>query len=60
MQGSLSLDLVRQQGLLSTPFQRVYFSDKEDFYRENFHLADANEIMPDLRSKVAIGGRLYF
>lgn len=60
LQGSLSVDLVKQQGLLSTPFQRVYFSDKEDIYRENFHLADANEIMPGSRSKMAIGGRLNF
>lgn len=60
LQGSLSVDLVKQEGLLSTPFQRVYFNDKEDFYRGNFHLADANEIMPGSRSKVAIGGRFNF
>jgi len=60
IQGSLSLDLVLQQGLLSTPFQRVYFADKEDYFIEDFHLADDIERMPDSRSKVAIGGRLNF
>lgn len=60
LQGSLSLDLVRQKGLLSTPFQRVYFRDKDDIFRGNFHLADANELLPGSRSKLAIGGRLNF
>ena len=58
VQGSLSLDLVRQEGLLSTPFQRVYFKDVEDSFIENFHLADAIEQLPNQRFKVAIGGRL--
>ena len=60
LQASLSLDLVQQEGLLSTPFQRVYFSDKEDFYIENFQLADDVEQLPDTRSKVAVGGRLNY
>lgn len=58
IQGSLSLDLVRQEGLLSTPFQRVYFSDVEDSFIDNFHLADAIEQLPNQRFKVAIGGHL--
>lgn len=58
VQGSLSLDLVQQQGLLSTPFQRVYFSDVEDSFIENFQLADAIEQLPDTRFKIALGGRL--
>lgn len=58
LQGSLSLDLVQQQGLLSTPFQRVYFGDVSDSFIENFQLADAIEQLPDTRVKVAIGGRL--
>lgn len=58
IQGSLSLDLVRQDGLLSTPFQRVYFKDIADSFIENFHLADAIEQLPNERFKVAIGGRL--
>lgn len=60
LQGSLALDFVQQEGLLSTPFQRVYFSDVEDSFIENFHLADDIERLPDSRSKVAIGGRLNY
>lgn len=58
VQGLLSLDIVRQQGLLSTPFQRVYFSDVADSFVEDFHLADDIERLPDNRFKVALGGRL--
>jgi hypothetical protein len=58
LQGSLALDFVQQQGLLSTPFQRVYFDDVADSFIENFQLADAIEQLPDSRFKVAAGGRL--
>lgn len=58
VQGSLALDFVQQQGLLSTPFQRVYFSDVADSFIDNFQLADAVERLPDSRFKVAAGGRL--
>jgi hypothetical protein len=58
VQGSLALDFVQQQGLLSTPFQRVYFSDVADSFIDNFQLADALEKLPDSRFKVAVGGRL--
>lgn len=58
VQGSLALDLVKQQGLLSTPFQRVYFADVEDSFIEDFQLADDIERLPDNRFKIAIGGRL--
>ena len=58
IQGSLALDFIRQQGLLSTPFQRVYFSDVEDSFIENFHLADDVERLPHTRFKVAAGSRL--
>jgi hypothetical protein len=60
LQASLSLDLVQQQGLLSTPFQRVYFSDLPDRFLENFQLADDIERLPDTRFKTAIGGRLNY
>ncbi|QQX77105.1 MULTISPECIES: DUF3570 domain-containing protein [Aequorivita] len=60
LQGMLSLDLVQQQGLLSTPFQRVYFSDLSDRFRENFQLADDIERLPDTRFKTAVGGRLNY
>jgi len=58
VQGSLALDFVQQKGLLSTPFQRVYFSDVADSFIDDFQLADANESLPDSRFKVAAGGRL--
>ena len=58
LQGSMDLDFVRQQGLLSTPFQRVYFADVADSFIENFQLADAIEQLPESRFKVALGGRL--
>lgn len=60
LQGSIFLDLVAQQGLLSTPFQRVYFSDVDDFFIEDFQLADDAERMPDTRFKIPIGGRLNY
>jgi len=60
LQGSLALDLVHQEGLLSTPFQRVYFGDVQDSFIDNFHLADAIEQLPDTRLKLAIGGRLNY
>lgn len=60
LQGSVFLDLVKQQGLLSTPFQRVYFGDVSDFFIEDFQLADDVERLPDSRFKVPIGGRLNY
>ncbi|MBT0607406.1 DUF3570 domain-containing protein [Aequorivita echinoideorum] len=60
LQGSMSVDLVQQQGLLSTPFQRVYFSDLPNRFRENFQLGDDIERLPDNRFKTAIGGRLNY
>jgi len=60
LQGSLSVDLVQQNGLLSTPYQRVYFSDVDTSYIQDFHLADDIERMPDSRFKIAAGGRLNY
>lgn len=60
LQMSLEADVVRQQGLLSTPFQRVYFSDVEDSFIQNYQLADAIEQLPDTRNKIAVGGRLNY
>ena len=61
-QGMLSLDLVRQEGLLSTPFQRVYFADVDEvrFGDSDFLLAQDIERLPDLRQKLALGGRLHY
>jgi len=58
VQGSLSLDIVQQNGLLSTPFQRVYFADIAPSFIDDFQLADAIELLPDSRFKIALGGRL--
>tara|TARA_R110002050_G_scaffold1281_1_gene9200 strand:- start:87927 stop:89207 length:1281 start_codon:yes stop_codon:yes gene_type:complete len=60
LQGSLFLDVVAQEGLLSTPFQRVYFSDANDFFIEDFQLADDVERLPDTRFKIPVGGRLNY
>jgi hypothetical protein len=60
LQGSLVADFVYQEGLLSTPFHRIYFSDVADSFIDNFQLADDIERVPDTRFKVAIGGRLHY
>lgn len=60
VQTNLAIDLVQQQGQLSTPFQRVYFVDRPDVFIQNFHLADDIERLPDTRFKIAIGGRLHW
>ena len=60
LQSSLALDLVQQDGLLSTPFHRIYFSDKNDFFVEDFQLADDIERLPSTRNKIAAGLRLNY
>lgn len=60
LQGALMFDFVNQQGLLSMPFQRVYFNDVADSFIEDFQLADAIEQLPDNRTKLAVGGRLNY
>lgn len=60
LQGILMADVVVQEGLLSTPFQRVYFGDIADSFIENFQLADDVERLPESRWKVALGGRLNY
>ncbi|WP_247094951.1 DUF3570 domain-containing protein [Arenibacter sp. S6351L] len=59
-QASLSLDVIFQEGLLSTPHQRVYLQDRGDFYIEEFQLADNVEKLPFNRFKVPIGGRISY
>ncbi|HET8735310.1 MAG TPA: DUF3570 domain-containing protein [Pricia sp.] len=59
-QGAVFMDAVLQKGLLSTPFQRVYFGDANDFFIENFQLADDVERLPDTRFKLPLGGRLNY
>jgi hypothetical protein len=60
MNAMLSTDVIMQDGLLSTPFHRVYFSDVEDSFIDAFHLADDIERLPETRLKLAIGGRLNY
>ena len=60
VQFSLSLDLIQQDGLLSTPFQRIYFADLPVRFVENFQLADDIERLPDSRFKIAVGGRFNY
>ena len=68
-------DLVYQYGLLSTPYHRVYFADKDDYYignysdiqfyktsdnNEVFHLADDVERLPSVRWKLPLGLRFNY
>jgi hypothetical protein len=75
LQASLFFDLVYQQGLLSTPYHRIYFADKSNYYIGNaldipnyttpknrgvFHLSDDIERLPSTRFKVPIGARINY
>ncbi len=60
LQGSLSLDIIQQEGLLSTPFQRVQFADVTDIIVDQFTYGDDVERLPDSRFKIAAGGRLHY
>ncbi|QEE50439.1 DUF3570 domain-containing protein [Flavobacterium alkalisoli] len=60
MQFSLFADILYQQGLLSTPYQRVYFADVADSFINEFHLADDIERLPDNRFKIPVGARLNY
>ncbi|WP_281987269.1 DUF3570 domain-containing protein [Aquimarina aggregata] len=60
LQGSLSVVVIRQEGLLSTPFQRVQFADVADRVVQQFTLGDDVERLPDTRFKIAAGGRLHY
>ncbi len=75
MQFSLFFDLLQQEGLLSTPYHRIYFADKTNYYigqaqyinnyesQSNvgvYKLADDIERLPNSRFKVPIGARLNY
>ena len=60
VQGSIFMDVLYQNGLLSTPYQRVYFADKGDFFINEFQLADDIERLPENRFKLPIGTRWNF
>ncbi len=75
LQAALFFDLVKQEGLLSTPYHRIYFADKPNFYigeanyipvyttpqnRGIYQLADDIERLPSSRFKIPIGARLNY
>lgn len=75
LQGSIFFDVLKQQGLLSTPYHRMYFADKENYYigqpqyisvyetPQNvgvYRLADDIERLPSTRFKLPIGARLNY
>jgi hypothetical protein len=75
IQMSLFIDVLKQEGLLGTPYQRVYFADKANYYIGQaqyipvyetsansgvYQLADDKERLPSSRFKVPIGARLNF
>ncbi len=75
IQMSIFMDLLKQEGLLGTPYQRIYFADKANFYigqpqyittydtSKNtgvYQLADDKERLPSSRFKVPIGVRFNF
>ena len=75
IQVSVFFDVLQQQGLLSTPYHRIYFADKANYYigqpeyitnyesESNagvYKLADDIERLPDSRFKLPIGARLNY
>jgi hypothetical protein len=75
MQFSVFFDVLHQEGMLSTPYHRVYFADKANYYigqaeyipvyttPENkgvYQLADDIERLPGTRFKLPFGGRLNY
>ena len=69
------MDLVKQQGWLGNPLQRVYFGDIENYYigeassipnytsptnTDVFHLADDIERLPSNRLKIPLGFRFNY
>jgi Protein of unknown function (DUF3570) len=74
-QAALFFDLVLQEGMLSTPYHRIYFKDKPNYYIGTasdivnyekpsntgvYQLADAIETLPLSRFKVPIGVRMNY
>ena len=58
LQTSFNLDIIKQQGLLSTPFHRIYFKDVENSFIEDFQLANDIERLPNTRYKTSIGNSM--
>ena len=60
LQGVIFMDGVMQEGLLSSPLQRVYFADRPNFFVGAFQLADEVETLPFYRYKYPVGMRLNY
>ncbi|AWG23658.1 hypothetical protein FFWV33_13405 [Flavobacterium faecale] len=75
IQMSIFMDVLKQEGLLGTPYQRIYFADKVNYYvgqsqyipvyttAQNtgvYQLADDKERLPSSRFKIPIGARINF
>lgn len=75
MQASFFVDLVYQEGLLSTPYHRIYFADKPNYYigtasdipnyassknKGVYQLADNIEHLPGNRLKTPFGARINY
>ncbi|MFV8343245.1 DUF3570 domain-containing protein [Flavobacterium sp. XS2P39] len=75
MQFSIFFDVLQQQGLLSSPYNRIYFADKANYYIGQpqyisnyespsnvgvYKLADDIERLPDSRFKLPLGARLNY
>jgi len=75
LQAAIFFDVVRQEGLLSTPYHRIYFADKNNYYigdagcipvytspqnKGVYQLADDIERLPSSRMKLPIGARLNY
>lgn len=75
LQFSIFFDVLQQQGLLSTPYHRIYFADKANYYIGQaqyinnyesssnvavYKLADDIERLPDTRFKLPLGARLNY
>lgn len=74
-QFSLFFDVIKQSGWLANPMQRVYFSDRDNYYVGNassvpiylskqnkdvFQLADDIERLPSSRLKIPVGARFNY
>lgn len=75
LQASFFFDLIYQEGLLSTPYHRIYFADKPNYYigektdiprytrpqnKGVFQLADNIEQLPGTRFKTPFGIRINY
>ncbi|MGC4039270.1 MAG: DUF3570 domain-containing protein [Flavobacterium sp.] len=75
LQVAVFMDVLFQDGLLSTPYHRMYFADKGNYYigetrnipnytspsnKELYRLADDVERLPGTRFKLPIGARLNY